>query len=71
MTMMMKSLAIALVTVSSVLAFSPQNPAAFTQQSTVVQNLVNSKWTMMPEEPMPEVSCAFNTELILHLLVLI
>jgi len=59
---MMRSVAI-LLALASASAFSPSNPASWTQKSTVVQNTIKSKWTMMPDEPMPEVSstavCAF------------
>lgn len=53
---MMKGFAILLATTASALAFSPQNPASWTQKSTVVQNVISSKITMMPDDPMPEVS---------------
>ena len=38
-------------------AFTPVN-AAFLHKSTAVQGAVSSQWTMMPDEPIPEVGFA-------------
>lgn len=51
--MMIKGVAILLATASSALAFSPQNPGALSQKSTVIENTISSSWKM--DEPAPEV----------------
>jgi len=53
LTKMIKGFAILLATLSSATAFSPQNPVAFPQQSTVVQKAIRSSWQM--DDPVPEV----------------
>lgn len=45
--------AILLAVASSALAFSPQNPGALSQKSTVIENTIQSSWKM--DEPAPEV----------------
>jgi hypothetical protein len=37
-------------------AFSPTSFTTTPRQSTIVQDTIRSQWTMMPDEPTPEVS---------------
>jgi hypothetical protein len=47
-------------------AFAPI--ASLNRQTTVVRSAISSQWTMMPEEPVPEVRFNFHVSPILSLI---